>query len=77
VTTHSPFFIDALRPEEVRGLYRDEAGYTQAILVSDIRGVREFMDHGAQLGHLWLEGHFGMGDPLLNQGAPTGASGAA
>ena len=38
VTTHSPFFIDTLRPEEVRALYRDEKGYTQAIRVSDIPG---------------------------------------
>ena len=27
VTTHSPFFLDALRPEEVRVLWRDESGY--------------------------------------------------
>jgi predicted ATPase len=76
VTTHSPFFINALRPQEVRVLYRDEAGYTQTSLVSEIRGVREFMAHGAQLGHLWLEGHFGVGDPLVNQGAPSRATGA-
>lgn len=29
VTTHSPFFLDALRPGEVRVLWRDEWGYTQ------------------------------------------------
>ena len=29
VTTHSPFFLDALRPREVRVLWRDESGYTQ------------------------------------------------
>jgi predicted ATPase len=71
VTTHSPFFVNALRPEEVRVLYRDEQGYTQAIRALDIQGVKEFMDAGASLGHLWLEGRFGMGDPLVNQGAPT------
>lgn len=71
VTTHSPFFINALRPEEVRVLYRDEQGYTQAVRALDIKGVTEFMDAGASLGHLWLEGRFGMGDPLVNQGAPT------
>lgn len=70
VTTHSPFFLNALRPEEVRVLYRDEHGYTQAILAADIAGVREFMGEGALLGHLWLEGHFRVGDPLVNQGAP-------
>lgn len=71
VTTHSPFIVNALRPEEVRVLYRDEQGYTQAVRAIDIQGVREFMDAGASLGHLWLEGRFGMGDPLVNQGAPT------
>lgn len=71
ITTHSPFFINALRPEEVRVLYRDEAGYTQAVRAADIQGVPEFMDAGASLGHLWLEGRFGLGDPLVNQGAPS------
>jgi predicted ATPase len=70
VTTHSPFFLNALRSEEVRVLYRDEEGYTQAVLASEIRGVLEFMNEGALLGDLWLEGHFGVGDPLVNQGAP-------
>lgn len=72
VTTHSPFFLNALRPEEVRVLWRDDAGYTQVKRVADIQGVREFVDHGALLGHLWMEGHLGVGDPLVNQGAPSG-----
>lgn len=71
VTTHSPFFVNALRPEELRVLYRDEQGYTQAVRAADIQGVPQFMDAGASLGHLWLEGRFGIGDPLVNQGAPT------
>jgi len=64
VTTHSPFFVNGLRPEEVWVLYRDEKGYTQAKRTADIQGVNEFMDQGAQLGHLWMEGHFGIGDPI-------------
>lgn len=71
VTTHSPFFINGLRPKEVRVLYRDEHGYTQAIRASDIQGVPEQIQAGATLGHLWLEGYFGLGDPLVNAGAPT------
>ncbi|MGD0023804.1 MAG: AAA family ATPase [Xanthobacteraceae bacterium] len=71
VTTHSPFFINALRPEEVRVLYRDQDGYTQAVTAAEIKGIREFMDEGALLGDLWLEGYFGVGDPLTNQGAPV------
>lgn len=71
VTTHSPFFLNALRPEEVRVLWRDEEGFTQAKRVSDIRGVPEFVQHGALLGQLWMEGQLGVGDPLVNQGAPV------
>jgi predicted ATPase len=71
VTTHSPFFINALHPNEVRVLYRDEHGYTQAVSANEIQGITEFVSEGALLGHLWTEGHFGVGDPLTNQGAPA------
>ena len=71
VTTHSPFFLNALRPEEVRVLWRDDEGYTQTKRASDLPGVREFVEHGALLGHLWMEGQLGVGDPLVNQGGPT------
>jgi predicted ATPase len=70
VTTHSPFFLNSCRPEEVRILYRDERGFTQVRSASDIQGIKEFMAAGASLGHLWMEGQFGMSDPLRNQGAP-------
>ena len=65
VTTHSPFFLDALRPKEVRILWRDEDGHTQARCVDQVRGVREFVEAGAQLGDLWMEGQFRVGDPLV------------
>ena len=71
VTTHSPFFLNSMRPEEVRVLWRDEQGYTQARRAADLPGGREFVSHGALLGHLWMEGQLGVGDPLVNQGAPT------
>ncbi|MDX9722324.1 MAG: AAA family ATPase [Myxococcota bacterium] len=71
VTTHSPFFLNALRPDELRALYRDERGYTQAVRVSELQGIPDFVKAGASLGHLWLEGRFGVGDPLLNAGAPA------
>jgi hypothetical protein len=70
VTTHSPFFLDTCRPHEVRVLYRDQDGYTRARTASEIEGVDAFMDNGASLGNLWMEGHFGVGNPLRNQGAP-------
>jgi predicted ATPase len=70
ITSHSPFLLNAMRAEEVRVLYRDEQGFTQAVRASEIEGVPEFIRAGATLGHLWMEGHFGLGDPLSNQGAP-------
>jgi predicted ATPase len=71
VTTHSPFFLHAMRPEEVRMLYRDDSGYTQVRRASDIQRIREFMQDGALLGDLWTEGQFGVGDPLIASGEPV------
>ena len=73
VTTHSPLFINSIGPDEVRILWRDENGHTQTELLSNLRGVADFMAEGAQLGSLWMEGHFGVGDPLTAHGAPIHA----
>ncbi len=64
VTTHSPFFLDALRPEEVRLLWREQDGYVRTRRAVDFWKVKPFMEAGAQLGALWMEGAFGVGDPL-------------
>ena len=74
-TTHSPFFLNALRPEEVCVLWRDEAGHTRVQRVADLDRVRAFVDEGALLGDLWMEGQFGVGDPLARHGAPARDSG--
>lgn len=71
VTTHSPFFLNSLRPKEVRVLWRDDCGYTQTRRVHELPGVNEFVEQGALLGQLWMEGQLGAGDPLVNEGAPT------
>jgi predicted ATPase len=70
VTSHSPFFINRLEPEEVRVLYRDERGYTQARRASEMAGISDFMEEGAQLGYLWMERYFEVGDPLVAAGGP-------
>jgi predicted ATPase len=70
VTTHSPSFVNGLRSSELRVLYRDGEGFTQARRAADMQGIPEFIEHGAQLGHLWMEGHFEVGDPLTNAGGP-------
>ena len=71
VTSHSPFFLNGIRANETRVLWRDDGGYTQARRVSDIAGVKDFLDEGASLGDLWMEGQFRMGDPLVNRGLPA------
>jgi len=70
VTTHSPYFVNGLRPEETWVLYRDQYGFTQAINTSELIAVPPLMRQGAQLGQLWMEGHFGVGDPLTAGGNP-------
>src|SRR5262249_40553436 len=70
VTTHSPFFVNGMRPDELWVLYRDEQGFTQARRAADMRGISDFMEYGAKLGQLWTEGHFEVGDPLTNSGGP-------
>ena len=71
VTTHSPFFVNGLRPNELWILYRNNKGFTKAIHTSDIPITKKFMDEGALLGDIWMEGHFGVGDPLVRAGEPT------
>ena len=55
VTTHSPFFLDALRPQEVRVLWRNRHGHTRTRRIDELRGVSEFVEAGAKLGDLWME----------------------
>ncbi len=68
VTTHSPFFVNGLRPEEVWVLYRDAQGYAKARRAKDMKGIPDFVDQGGQLGDLWMEGYFEVGDPLTAAG---------
>jgi predicted ATPase len=70
VSSHSPFFVNALRAEEVWVLYRNDRGYTRAQRAADMRGISEFIAEGALLGSLWLEGRFDVGDPLTAAGGP-------
>jgi predicted ATPase len=64
VTTHSPYFVSALRVQELWVIYRDATGFAQARRARDMDRVRGFVEAGAQLGDLWLEGYFEVGDPL-------------
>lgn len=33
-----------------------------------MKGVKEFIEHGALLGSLWMEDYFDVGNPLKNSG---------
>jgi predicted ATPase len=70
VTTHSPFFVNGLRADELWVLYRDIRGYTQAKKAVDLKGIKDFMNHGALLGQLWMEGYFEVSDPSIVSGGP-------
>lgn len=71
VTTHSPFFADALRPKELWLLYRETDGFTRTRRASEHRQLVAMLENGAQLGSLWMEGYFDAGDPLLRSGRPA------
>lgn len=71
VTTHSPFFVNELLPQEVRVLYRDERGHTQARRVADMERAMSMYNEGGKLGSLWMEGFFDVGDPLQHDGGPA------
>ena len=70
ITTHSPHFVNELRAEEVWVLYRDEQGFTVCKRASEMQGIKHFLEAGAKLGDLWMEGFFEVGDPLTNAGGP-------
>lgn len=74
VTTHSPFFMNGLQPENTWVLYRDIKGFTQAVNTAAIAVVPPLMKQGALLGQLWMEGHFSVGDPLTRGGGPLNSS---
>lgn len=66
VATHSPFYIDHLRPNEVHVLWRDEGGYTKSHSLGNSQKIKSFIDNGALLGDLWSEGFFEIDNPLVN-----------
>ena len=70
ITTHSPYFVNGLRAEEVWVLYRDKKGFTVCKRASEMQGIKDFLEAGAKLGDLWMEGFFEVGDPLTNVGGP-------
>jgi len=70
IATHAPEFVDALHPDEVWMLFRDESGFARARRAADIPQLMAMVDSGGLLGSLWTEGFFGLGDPLDGPGRP-------
>jgi predicted ATPase len=58
VTTHSPYFVDALLPEQVWLLKKDAHGAVRATRAADMPSVRELAAQGIPLGSLWYSRHF-------------------
>jgi predicted ATPase len=53
VTTHQPYFVDALSPSEVWILVKEDNGFSTIRRASDIELVRNLVDEGLPLGGLW------------------------
>ena len=59
VTTHSPYFVDALQPEQVWLIRKGTDGFSKAIRVAELPTVSEMVKQGVPLGSLWYSEHFG------------------
>jgi len=57
VSTHSPDFLNAVKPEEVFWLVKEE-GYTTIRRASDDAQIAALVAEGDQLGYLWKQGLF-------------------
>ena len=58
VTTHSPFFVNALGPEDVWVLTRGADGYSTAKRASAFDFVKELAEEGVPLGDMWYSRYF-------------------
>jgi predicted ATPase len=59
VTTHSPYFVDALTPDQVFLIEKGPDGFARVRRTSDVPTVRAMIDEGLSLGSLWYSQHFG------------------
>lgn len=59
VTTHSPFFVNSLLPEDVWVLKKEEDGFSNAMRASEYDFVKELTEEGVCVGDLWYDKYFG------------------
>jgi len=59
ITTHSPFFVNALSPDEVWVLEKQEDGFSTIARASEYEHVIQLSAEGIELGDLWYSDYFG------------------
>ena len=57
VTTHQPYFVDALKPEETWVLEKQADGFPTIARASGDETVRAMVEEGLPLGGLWYSAH--------------------
>ena len=57
VTTHSPYFVDALQPEQVWLMRKGDDGHARAVRTADLPQIKELTAQGLPLGSLWYSNH--------------------
>lgn len=62
VTTHSPEFLDGLRPSELWALDRAEDGFARLTHAKKNPTFMQMFESGGQVGDLWMEGYLEAGD---------------
>ena len=58
ITTHQPYFVDALKPEEVWILEKNEKGFASIRRASADPVIKNLADEGIPLGSLWYSEYF-------------------
>ncbi|MBF0177428.1 MAG: AAA family ATPase [Magnetococcales bacterium] len=61
MTTHQPYFVDALEPDEVWVLKKDTDGFSKATRACDIQFVQNMLSEGQPLGALWYSDYLDAG----------------
>ena len=54
----APYFVDALQPEQVWLMERNEEGHTAIRQTSTMPVISDLRDEGIPLGSLWYSNHF-------------------
>ncbi len=58
VTTHSPFFVNSLGPDDVWVLTKGENGYSNIKRASEFDFVKELAEEGVAVGDMWYSKYF-------------------